>query len=41
MKGKELCNFFRFIEDLNSIKGGGEFEGNFLNIYPEELKLSK
>ena len=35
------CNIFRFIDDLNSINDGGEFESNYSNIYPEELQLSK
>ena len=34
-------NIFRFIDDLNSISDGGEFESNYSNIYPEELQLGK
>ena len=34
-------NIFRFIDDLNSINDGGEFESNYSNIYPEELQLGK
>ena len=41
IKAKKLCNIFRFIDDLNSINDGGEFESNFSKIYPEELQLSK
>ena len=37
----KLCNIFRFIDDLNSISDGGEFESNYSNIYPEELQLGK
>ena len=32
---------FRFIDDLNSISDGGEFESSYSNIYPEELQLGK
>ena len=41
IKARKLCNIFRFIDDLNSINDGGEFESNFSKIYPEELQLSK
>ena len=41
IKARKLCNIFRFIDDLNSINDGGEFERNFSKIYPEELQLSK
>ena len=41
IKAKKLCNIFRFIDDLNSINDGGEFESNFSKTYPEELQLSK
>ena len=34
-------NIFRFIDDLNSINDGGEFESNYSYIYPEELQLGK
>ena len=37
IKARKLCNIFRFIDDLNSINGGGEFESSYSNIYPEEL----
>ena len=33
IKARELCNIFRFIEDLNSINDGGEFESNFLRSF--------
>ena len=39
IKGRTLCNVFRFIGDLNSINDGGKFESNYSNIYPEELQL--
>ena len=41
IKARKLCNIFRFIDDLNSINNGGEFESNFSKIYPEELQLCK
>ena len=41
IKARKLCNIFRFIDDLNSINDGGEFESNYYNIYPEELQLGK
>ena len=41
IKARKLCSIFRFIDDLNSINDGGEFESNFSKIYPEELQLSK
>ena len=41
MKARKPCNIFRFIDDLNSINDGGEFESNYSNIYPEELQLGK
>ena len=41
IKARKLCNIFRFINDLNSIDDGGEFESNYSNIYPEELQLGK
>ena len=41
IKARKLCNIFRFIDDLNSINDGEEFESNYSNIYPEELQLSK
>ena len=41
IKARKLCNIFRFIVDLNSINGGGEFESNYSNIYPEDLQLGK
>ena len=28
IKARKLCNIFRFIDDLNSINDGGEFESN-------------
>ena len=41
IKARKLCNIFRFIDDLNSINDGGEFESNYSNIYPEKLQLGK
>ena len=41
IKARKLCNIFRFIDDLNSINYGGEFESNYSNIYPAELQLGK
>ena len=45
IKVRELCNIFRFIDDLNSINDGGEFkssfESSYSNIYPGELHLGK
>ena len=41
IKARKLCNIFRFIDDLNSINDGGEFESSFSKIYPEELQLGK
>ena len=41
IKARKLCNIFRFIDDLNSINDGGEFERSYSNMYPEELQLGK
>ena len=41
IKTKKICIIFRFIDDLNSINDGGEFESNYSDIYPEELQLGK
>ena len=41
IKARKRCNIFRFIDDLNSINDGGEFESNYSNVYPEELQLGK
>ena len=41
IKARKLCNIFRFIDDLNSINDGGKLEGNYSNIYPEELQLGR
>ena len=41
IKTRKLCNIFKFINDLNSINDGGEFESSYSNIYPEELQLGK
>ena len=40
-KARKLCNIFRFIDDLNSISDGREFESSQSNIYPEELQPRK
>ena len=41
IKARKLCNIFRFIDYLNSINDGGEFESSFSNISPEELQQGK
>ena len=41
IKARKLCNIFAFIDDLNCMNDGGEFESNFSNIYPQELQLVK
>ena len=41
IEARILCNIFRFIDDLNSINDGQEFESSFSKIYPEELQLGK
>ena len=41
IKAIKLCNIFKFIDDLNSINDGGEFESSYSNIYPMELQLGK
>ena len=41
IKARKLCTIFRFIDDLNSINDGGQFQSSYSNIYPEELQLSK
>ena len=41
IKARKFCNIFRFIDDLNSIHDGGEFESSYSNIYPKELHLGK
>ena len=41
IKARKLCNIFTFIDDLNSINDGEEFESNYSNINPEELQLGK
>ena len=41
IKARKLCNISMFIDNLNSINDGGEFESNYSNIYPEELQLGK
>ena len=38
---RKFCNIFRFIDDLNSMHDGGEFESNYSNIYPEKSQLGK
>ena len=32
IKTKNLCNIFRFIDDLSSINDGRDFESNYCNI---------
>ena len=41
IKARKCGNIFRFIDNLNSINDGGEFESNYSNIYLEELQLCK
>ena len=41
IKAETLCNIYSFIDYLNSINDGGEFESNYYNVYPEELELGK
>ena len=41
MKAKKLCNIFRFIDNLNAINDGGEFESSYSNIQPQELQPDK
>ena len=41
IKARKLFNIFRFIDDLNSVNDGREFESNNSNIYHEELQLGK
>ena len=41
IKARKYFYIFRFIDDLNSINDGEEFESNYSNIYPEELQLGK
>ena len=41
IKARKLCNIFGFINDLNSINDGGEFESSYSTIYPAELQLGK
>ena len=41
IKARKLYHIFRFMDDLNSINGGGKFESNYSNFYPEELEQGK
>ena len=41
IKGRKLCNIFRFLGDLDSINDGGKFESKYSNTYPKELQLGK
>ena len=38
---RKFGNVFRYIDDLLAINDGGEFESNYLDIYPAELELKK
>ena len=40
-KARKFCNNCAFIDYLNSINDGREFESNYFNIYPEGLQPSK
>ena len=41
MRGRKFGYLFRFIDDLNDINDGGEFEKSLKNIYSKELQLNK
>ena len=41
IKTRKRCNIFRFIDCLNFINDGGEFEISYHNIYHKELELRK
>ena len=41
IKTRKICNIFRFINDVNSVNDGWEFESSYCNIYLKELKPSK
>ena len=41
IKATKLCNILMFIDYLNAISDGGEFESSYSNIYPEELQPGK
>ena len=41
VKAIKFRKFFRYIDDLNSVNGGGEFETNCNYIYLEVLELGK
>ena len=38
---RRFSHTFRFIDDLNAMNDGGEFEKHIKNIYPAELELKK
>jgi len=38
---RKFNNTFRFIDDLNALNDGEEFERHHLEIYPTELILKK
>ena len=38
---RKFANIFRFINDLNAISDGNEFENHHNEIYPSELILKK
>ena len=40
-RARQFGNTFRFIDDLNAMNDGGEFERSFKEIYPIELELKK
>ena len=41
IKARKLWSIFRFIDDLNSINHGYEFESDYSNISPDELQLGE
>ena len=41
IKAIKLCNMFRFTDNSNSIKNGGNFETDYCNRNSEDLELGK
>ena len=40
-RARRFSNTFRFIDDLNAINDGGEFQRSYREIYPPELELGR
>ena len=40
-RGRRFSNTFRFIDDLNAINDGGEFQSSYGEIYLPELELGR